>query len=100
MHCKATCDREGGHSIAAESAAREGSLLSPHRVCRRVHYAAEANSAEAVKWLREAVATGFRVYPLFERDALLVGSGGARVGEFMTELKATVDGYRREFTGR
>ena len=64
-------------------------------------YAAEANSAEAVKWLREAVATGFRVYPLFERDALLDKIRKApEFVQFMTELKATVDGYRREFTGR
>ena len=64
-------------------------------------YAAEANSAEAVKWLREAVATGFLVYPLFERDALLDKIRKApEFVQFMTELKATVDGYRREFEGR
>ena len=64
-------------------------------------YAAEANSAEAVKWLREAVATGFLVYPLFERDALLDKIRKApEFVQFMTELKATVDGYRREFDGR
>jgi hypothetical protein len=61
-------------------------------------YAAEANSAEAVKWLREAVATGFLVYPLFERDALLDKIRKApEFVRFLTELKATVDGYRREF---
>ena len=64
-------------------------------------YAAEANSAEAVKWLREAVATGFAVYPLFERDALLDKIRKApEFLQFMTELKETVDGYRREFEGR
>ena len=64
-------------------------------------YAAEANSAEAVKWLREAVATGFLVYPLFERDALLDKIRKApEFVQFMTELKTTVDGYRREFEGR
>ena len=63
-------------------------------------YAAEANSAEAIKWLREAVATGFRVYPLFERDALLDKIRKTpEFVQFMTELKATVDGYRREFGG-
>ena len=61
-------------------------------------YAAEANSAEAVKWLREAAATGFLVYPLFERDALLDKIRKApEFVQFMTELKSTVDGYRREF---
>ena len=64
-------------------------------------YAAEANSAEAVKWLREAVATGFLVYPLFERDPLLDKIRKApEFVQFMTELKATVDGYRREFERR
>jgi serine/threonine protein kinase len=64
-------------------------------------YAAEANSAEAVKWLREAVATGFRAYPLFERDALLVKIRKApEFVQFMKEMKATVDGYRREFERR
>ena len=62
---------------------------------------AEANSADAVKWLREAVATGFQVYPLYERDALLDKIRKApEFVQFMTELKATVDGYRREFEGR
>jgi serine/threonine protein kinase/tetratricopeptide (TPR) repeat protein len=64
-------------------------------------YAAEANSVEAVQWLREAVATGFVVYPLFERDALLDRIRNApEFVQFMTELKARVDGYRREFAGR
>jgi hypothetical protein len=64
-------------------------------------YAAEANSADAVKWLREAVATGFLVYPLFERDALLDKIRKApEFVQFMTESKATVDGYRREFERR
>jgi serine/threonine protein kinase/tetratricopeptide (TPR) repeat protein len=64
-------------------------------------YAAEANSAEAVKWLREAVATGFLVYSLFERDTLLDKIRKApEFVQFMTELKATVDRYRREFEGR
>jgi tetratricopeptide (TPR) repeat protein len=64
-------------------------------------YAAEANSAEAVKWLREAVATGFLAFPLFERDALLDKIRKApEFVQFMTEMKATVDGYRREFEGR
>ena len=64
-------------------------------------YAAEANSAEAVKWLREAVASGFLAYPLFERDALLDKIRKApEFVQFMKELKATVDGYRREFERR
>jgi hypothetical protein len=47
------------------------------------------------------VATGFLVYPLYERDALLDKIRKApEFVQFMTELKATVDGYRREFQGR
>src|SRR5688572_31607585 len=46
-----------------------------------------SNSAEAVKWLREAVATGFLAYPLFERDALLDKIRKApEFVHFMTEL--------------
>ena len=64
-------------------------------------YAAEANSADAVRWLREAAATGFLAYPLFERDPLLDRVRKApEFVQFMTELKAIVDGYRREFEGR
>ena len=64
-------------------------------------YATEANSAEAVKWLREAVATGFLAYPLFERDPLLDKIRTApEFAQFMTQLKTTVDGYRREFDRR
>lgn len=41
------------------------------------------------------------VYPLFERDALLDTIRKApEFVRFMTELKATVDGYRRELEGR
>jgi serine/threonine protein kinase len=63
-----------------------------------IHEAGDANSSEAVKWLREAVATGFLVNPLFERDALLDKIRTApEFVQFMTELKATVDNHRREF---
>ena len=102
MHCKAT-------SRSAKAAIP--SMLSRHPVKDPFYhhtayfvaciYAAEANSAEAVKWLREAVATGFLVYPLFERDALLDKIRRRRSScSSLTELKATVDGYRREFEGR
>ena len=41
------------------------------------------------------------MYPLFERDALLDEIRKApEFVQFMTELKATVDGYRREFERR
>jgi serine/threonine-protein kinase len=61
-------------------------------------YAADGDSTEAVKWLREAVATGFLALPLYERDGLLDKIRKApEFVQFMTELKDRVDGYRREF---
>ncbi len=61
-------------------------------------YALEGKSVEAVKWLREATVTGFRCYPLFERDAYF--NRIRQVPEFiqfMAEMKAQYDRYRREF---
>jgi len=61
-------------------------------------YAAGGKSTEAVKWLREAVATGMSAYPLFERSTLLDRVRQApEFVQFMTELKATTERYRREF---
>ena len=61
-------------------------------------YAIGGKSAEAVKWLREAVATGFSTYPLFERDPALDRIRSVpEFQTFMSELKITTDGYRREF---
>jgi tetratricopeptide (TPR) repeat protein len=64
-------------------------------------YAIGGKSVEAMKWLREAVATGFAVYPLYERIGFL-----DRIRQtpdfvqFMAELKATTDRYHREFESR
>jgi TolB-like protein len=61
-------------------------------------YALEGKSDEAVKWLKEATATGFQGYPLFERDAYL--NRIRQVPEFiqfMAEMKAQNERYRREF---
>ena len=61
-------------------------------------YAINGKSAEAVRWLREAVATGFIPYPMFERTRLLDRiRTSPDFTQFMSETKATVDGYRREF---
>jgi hypothetical protein len=61
-------------------------------------YALGGKSADAVKWLREAVATGYAAYPLFERDPALDRIRSVpEFQTFMRELKATTDGYRREF---
>jgi tetratricopeptide (TPR) repeat protein len=61
-------------------------------------YALEGKSDEAVKWLREAAATGFPCYPLFERDAYLNRIRQApEFIQFMAEMKAQNERYRREF---
>ncbi len=61
-------------------------------------YALEGKSVEAVKWLREAVATGYSVYHLFERDAYLNRIRQApEFIQFMAEMKAQNERYRREF---
>lgn len=61
-------------------------------------YAINGKSGDAVRWLREAVATGFIPYPMFERSRLLDHIRSAPdFKQFMSEAKATVDGYRREF---
>jgi ATP/maltotriose-dependent transcriptional regulator MalT len=61
-------------------------------------YALEGKSAETVKWLREANATGFQPYPLFERDAYLnrVRQTPEFV-QFMNEMKLQYENYEREF---
>jgi TolB-like protein/predicted Ser/Thr protein kinase len=61
-------------------------------------YALEGKSVEAVKWLREAATTGFPCYPLFERDAYLNRIRRApEFIQFMSEMKAQNERYRREF---
>jgi serine/threonine-protein kinase len=61
-------------------------------------YALEGKSEEAVKWLRETAATGFPCYPLFARDPYLNRiRQAAQFIQFMTEMKAQYEGYRREF---
>ncbi|MFN2454344.1 MAG: protein kinase [Pyrinomonadaceae bacterium] len=61
-------------------------------------YALEGKTDEAVKWLREAVATGFQPYPLFERDAYLNRIRQTpEFIQFMTEMKAQNERYRHEF---
>jgi hypothetical protein len=62
-------------------------------------YALEGKTIEAVKWLREAVATGFHCYPLFQRDAYLNRIRQApEFLQFMEEMRAQNERYKREFT--
>jgi tetratricopeptide (TPR) repeat protein len=61
-------------------------------------YALEGKSDDAVQWLREASASGYSPYPLFERDAYLdrIRKAPAFV-QFLSEMKAQSERYRREF---
>jgi eukaryotic-like serine/threonine-protein kinase len=62
-------------------------------------YALEGKSDEAIKWLRETAAMGFPCYPLFARDAYLnrIRQAPAFI-QFMAEMKAQNERYRREFS--
>ena len=61
-------------------------------------YALAGKSQEAIKWLREAAATGLPCYPLFERDPYLNRIRQApEFIQFMSEMKAQLEKYKREF---
>jgi hypothetical protein len=61
-------------------------------------YALEGKSEEAVKWLREAAATGYPNYPLFERDPYLNRIRQTpEFEQFMAEMKVQFEKYKREF---
>jgi len=61
-------------------------------------YALAGKSQEAIKWLRETAATGLPCYPLFERDPYLNRIRQApEFIQFMSEMKAQVEKYKREF---
>jgi hypothetical protein len=62
-------------------------------------YALEGKSSEAVKWLREAAATGFPSYPLFERDAYLNRIRQApNFVRLLTKMRTQFEKYEHEFT--
>jgi thioredoxin-like negative regulator of GroEL len=62
-------------------------------------YALQGKKDEAIKWLRDAAANGFPCYPLFERDPNLNRIRQApEFIQFMTEMKAQNEKYRREFS--
>jgi len=61
-------------------------------------YALAGKSQEATKWLRETAETGLPCYPLFERDPYLNRIRQApEFIQFMSEMKAQVEKYKREF---
>jgi len=52
-----------------------------------------------VKWLRESAATGYHLYPRYTRDSLLSRiRGSAEFIQFVAEMKAENERYRREFS--
>lgn len=61
-------------------------------------YALGGKSEEALKWLRITVKEGFPCYTLFARDSFLdpIRKDPAFI-QFMAEMKARWEGYRREF---
>lgn len=66
------------------------------RILARI-YALEGRSEEAVKWLRVSVGEGLPNYPAFERDRYFDGiRHEPAFVQFMTELKARWDKYRRD----
>ncbi|MGH9968891.1 MAG: protein kinase domain-containing protein [Pyrinomonadaceae bacterium] len=61
-------------------------------------YALAGKRQAAIKWLRETAATGLPCYPLFERDPYLNRIRQApEFIQFMSEMKAQVEKYKREF---
>jgi eukaryotic-like serine/threonine-protein kinase len=62
-------------------------------------YALDGRSADAVKWLRESAVTGFHLYPRYTRDAFLNRiRQSPEFIQFLAEMKAENDRYRREFS--
>ncbi|MEO8573626.1 MAG: protein kinase [Pyrinomonadaceae bacterium] len=61
-------------------------------------YALEGKTAEALKWLRETVATGFQPYERIKRDPFLDRiRGSSEFIQFAAEMKAQNERYREEF---
>jgi tetratricopeptide (TPR) repeat protein len=61
-------------------------------------YALEGKSADAVKWLRESAVWGYHLYPRYTRDVFLDRiRQSPEFVQFLAEMKAENDRYRREF---
>jgi serine/threonine-protein kinase len=62
-------------------------------------YAMEGKSAEAVKWLKESAVSGFHLYPRYTRDHFLDPIRHTpEFIQFMNDMKAENDRYRRDFS--
>jgi serine/threonine protein kinase/tetratricopeptide (TPR) repeat protein len=61
-------------------------------------YALEGKSADAVKWLKESAVSGYHLYPRYTRDTFLDRiRQSPEFIQFLAEMKAENDRYRREF---
>jgi protein kinase/serine/threonine-protein kinase len=61
-------------------------------------YALNGNGTEAMKWLHQCAALGFRSYTLLARDPLLDRIRPLpEFGQFLAEIKTEYDGLRHEF---
>jgi hypothetical protein len=61
-------------------------------------HALQGKSAEAVRWLRKTVETGWPDYPMFARDPNLARiRSSAEYVPFMAELKLRYEAMEREF---
>ena len=62
-------------------------------------YALDGKSAEAVKWLRESAVSGYHLYPRYTRDPFLNRiRQSPEFVQFLAEMKAENERYRREFS--
>jgi tetratricopeptide (TPR) repeat protein len=62
-------------------------------------YALEGKSAEAVKWLRESAVWGYHLYPRYTRDHFLDRiRQSPEFIQFLADMKAENDRYRKEFS--
>lgn len=62
-------------------------------------YALEGKSADAVKWLRESAVSGYHLYPRYTRDHFLDRIRQTpEFIQFLADMKAENDRYRREFS--
>ncbi len=62
-------------------------------------YALEGKSADAVKWLKESAVSGYHLYPRYTRDKFLDRiRQSPEFVQFLAEMKAENDRYRREFS--
>ena len=94
-------DRTGAESLIPQimKGADRGKLTYHHIIYEvACNYALLGNANEAVKHLREADATGYSPYPLYERDSYLDPIRNTpEFIQFLAEMKPVYERRRREF---